>query len=267
MIINKNSPTPVHIQLYDYLLEQIEDNKYHANELFPSENTISKQFNVSRTTVRNVLSRLANENYLYKIPGKGTFVAEQKIVTNTTYQKGIREQLEAQGYDTISKLLSMEVVTSPNIAKKLELNKSDKLIRIERVTIVREAPLSYHSNWLPYETFSDILNWDLNNQNLCDTLQAKYGVRPSVGEETLESTIANIKEAHILEVPANSSILLAECITHDADGNPYMFSKVLFRGDRIKLHFQYQKALADSEPNKNSTNSFSCKNNNNENYH
>lgn len=247
MIINKNSPTPVHTQLYDYLLEQIESNKYQPNALFPSENALSKQFNVSRTTVRNVISKLANENYLYKIPGKGTFVAEQKIVTNTTYQKGIREQLEAQGYDTTSNLLSMEIVISPSIAKKLKLNENDKLIKIERVTIVRGVPLSYHLNWLPFESFSDVLHWDLNNQTLCDTLQSKYGVSPSVGEETLESTVANIREAHILEVPANASILLAECVTHDADGTPYMFSKVLFRGDRIKLHFQYRKAPTVSD--------------------
>ena len=239
-MIDKNSLTPLHIQLYDFLLEQINSREYQPNEPIPSENALSQMFGISRTTVRNVILRLANEHYLYKVPGKGTFVSEQKIITNTTYQKGIQEQLESQGYDTSSLLLSLEIVTGATIAQKLNLSPKDKLIKIDRVTNVLDTPLSYHINYLPYARFKKVTEWELNNKILCDMLHDNYHVAPNSGKETLELTTATASEARILNIPVNSTILLTECITYNSENDPYMFSKVLFRGDRIKLHFDYE---------------------------
>ena len=39
-MIDKNSPTPLHIQLYDFLLEQINSREYQPNEPIPSENAL-----------------------------------------------------------------------------------------------------------------------------------------------------------------------------------------------------------------------------------
>lgn len=239
-MIDKTSSTPLHIQLYDYLLDQINSRNYKPNQPIPSENSLSQMFDISRTTVRNVILRLANEHYLYKVPGKGTFVSEQKIITNTTYQKGIQEQLESQGYNTNSLLLSSEIITSADVCKKLNLPHKEKLVKIDRVTIVMDAPLSYHINYLSYSRFKDITKWDLNDKILCDMLRKNYEVSPKMGTETLELTTARESEARILNIPVNSTILLTECITYNSENDPYMFSKVLFRGDRIKLHFDYK---------------------------
>ena len=63
-------------------------------DLIPSENELSKECGVSRMTVRNVITKLVQEGLLFRIPGKGTYVSEPKIIADTLSYAGIREQLE-----------------------------------------------------------------------------------------------------------------------------------------------------------------------------
>ena len=92
-MLEKNSPKPLYQQLKDILVDAIDSEKWKANEKIPSENELSSIYGLSRMTVRSVLTDLVKEGLLYRVQGKGTFVAE-KIVTVSPSYIGIREQLE-----------------------------------------------------------------------------------------------------------------------------------------------------------------------------
>lgn len=61
-------------QLYDYLVEKIENGIYKDGDRLPSRREMSKMMNVSETTVFNVYMLLENTGYLQAIPRKGCFV-------------------------------------------------------------------------------------------------------------------------------------------------------------------------------------------------
>ena len=92
-MLEKNSPKPLYQQLKDILVDAIDSEKWKANEKIPSENELSSIYGLSRMTVRSVLTDLVKEGLLYRVQGKGTFVAE-KIVTVSPSYIGIREQLD-----------------------------------------------------------------------------------------------------------------------------------------------------------------------------
>ena len=92
-MLEKNSPKPLYQQLKDILVDAIDSEKWKANEKIPSENELSCIYGLSRMTVRSVLTDLVKEGLLYRVQGKGTFVAE-KIVTVSPSYIGIREHLE-----------------------------------------------------------------------------------------------------------------------------------------------------------------------------
>ena len=92
-MLEKNSPKPLYQQLKDILVDAIDSEKWKANEKIPSENELSSIYGLSRMTVRSVLTDLVKEGLLYRVQGKGTFVAE-KIVTVSPSYIGIRELLE-----------------------------------------------------------------------------------------------------------------------------------------------------------------------------
>ena len=95
--LNRQSPQPLHLQFEEILREQLENEEWAPHACIPSENELSRKYGISRMTVRAVLTRLVDAGLLYRVPGKGTFVAEPKIVSRPLSQMGITQQLEQMG--------------------------------------------------------------------------------------------------------------------------------------------------------------------------
>lgn len=97
----------------DYIRQRIESGSLPHGHIVPSENELSKKFDVSRDTVRKALEQLEEENLIERKRGSGTYVKETKkkaanrIAVVTTYVDsyifpkiitGIEEVLSEKGY-------------------------------------------------------------------------------------------------------------------------------------------------------------------------
>lgn len=101
----------------NYYINLIKENKASVGEQLPSENEIAELFKVSRHTVRQALSYLVQEGWIYKERGRGSFFANKKendrnknIAVLTTYISdyifpriidGIEEELRKKGYNLL----------------------------------------------------------------------------------------------------------------------------------------------------------------------
>ena len=115
----KESQKPKYQILKEYIIETIGLEKLEPGDKIWSENELAQKFKVSRHTVRQAISQLASEGWLYKVHGKGTFVGDRirrksnKIKTigvMTTYLNdyifpsiilGIDEVLSKAGYNMV----------------------------------------------------------------------------------------------------------------------------------------------------------------------
>ena len=79
MGISKEATTPLYQRLVDSIKSQIADGTLKENDRLCSEQEISKEFQVSRITVRKALEILADEGYIVKRQGVGTFIASKKL--------------------------------------------------------------------------------------------------------------------------------------------------------------------------------------------
>jgi GntR family transcriptional regulator of arabinose operon len=66
---------PLYQQIRQYILNQIDQKKWQPNDQIPSENELASQFHVSRITVRGAVSKLIEEGLIYRVQGKGSFIA------------------------------------------------------------------------------------------------------------------------------------------------------------------------------------------------
>lgn len=76
--IDRSDPTPLYYQIKKQILTLIKNNVLKKDSPLPPEMELVAKYKVSRTVVGHALSDLAKEGYLYRIRGKGTFVAEPK---------------------------------------------------------------------------------------------------------------------------------------------------------------------------------------------
>jgi GntR family transcriptional regulator len=240
-MLNRESAVPLHTQFEAIIRQRIEDEEWAANACIPSETELSKIYGISRMTVRSVLNRLVDAGLLYRSQGKGTFVAESKIVSSPLIRYGIREQLEQMGYKTSTKMLSFErAPVSVKVSKILNIEFKSEIFIVKRLRYVKGQPLSFHISYVPVPLFPRLMEQDLEHNQMCDVIEKDYVIQRRF--ETLEAITADTEEAKFLLVGPNSPLLLLENIVYTYKDQPLEYSKIIFRGDKIKIKLEYQRS-------------------------
>lgn len=239
--IRRENPKPLYQQLEELIRNKIEEGEWRPNTAIPSEAELNRMFDVSRMTVRSACSQLVQEGLLYRVPGKGTFVADAKITTKSLAYMGFREQLERMGYEISTELLGVEKQSaSRHIARKLDRQEGTPIIEIQRLRFVKGEPISLHYSYIPLEFSDRISEKQLEEEQLCVLLEHNHGLKPMRVVETLESARARENESTLFNVDPGYPLLILEDILYDQKDMPYEYSKVVFRGDKIKLKYEYK---------------------------
>lgn len=78
LMLDTHEKRPLYLQLTDALLKQIVD-EYQADDKLPTEMELCDEYAVSRATVRLAMSELERRGSIYRIQGKGSFVAPKRV--------------------------------------------------------------------------------------------------------------------------------------------------------------------------------------------
>lgn len=74
--IDRESAVPLYIQLKEIIKGQIAEGILQEGKLIPSERKLCSIYNISHITVRQALVELTEENILFRVPGRGTYVKD-----------------------------------------------------------------------------------------------------------------------------------------------------------------------------------------------
>ncbi len=102
------SKTPIYQSIKEYVLGKIQDGSWLEGAAIPPEQTLAKDFDVSRMTVNRALTELSNEGVIHRVQGSGTFVSERKYQAMLLQIKNIADEVSARGHVHRSKLQLLE---------------------------------------------------------------------------------------------------------------------------------------------------------------
>src|SRR5699024_6827162 len=77
--LNKDSDQPLYSQLVSQIREGIRMKMFNTEEPLPKEVDIADALGISRGVVRQAILQLVSEGLLYRVSGKGTFLATPSI--------------------------------------------------------------------------------------------------------------------------------------------------------------------------------------------
>lgn len=240
-VLDRDSAVPLYVQLEEILRAKIASGEWQPNQRIPSENELNKIYGLSRMTARGVLTKLVTEGVLFRVPGKGTFLAPQKFEAVSPAYRGVREQLEAAGYETTTQVLRSGVEdASPRVRERLGLPDGAQVHAIYRLRSVQGEPISLHHSYVPAALAPDLDRHDAGNEQLCVILEKHYGLAMKQVAEHLEATAARTEEAELLRMRRGQPVLLLEDVISDDHGRTFEYSTIVFRGDKIRLGFDYR---------------------------
>ena len=88
--------------------------------MIPTEKELSEMFLISRTTVRQAITEMVQEGWLYRIKSKGTFVARLKIKQEfIQHLETFNEQIARTGCKPSTELLALEIAEMPERVRTL----------------------------------------------------------------------------------------------------------------------------------------------------
>ncbi|MBD9517605.1 MULTISPECIES: GntR family transcriptional regulator [Pseudomonadaceae] len=231
------SPVPLYSQLKEVLRTRILDGTYPPLSRMPSEAELGKAFEVSRITVRQALGDLQKEGLIFKIHGKGTFVAKPKAFQNVSTLQGLGESMTQRGYEVINRLRSFKTVpANAQVAARLQVAEGENVVQIKRARLVNRELVSLEITWLPEHVGKRLEKADLVSRDIFLILENDCALPLGHADLAIDAILADAELARALEVQEGSPVMRIERLTHTADGAPLDYEHLYYRGDA----FQYR---------------------------
>lgn len=134
-----------------YIKRRILNNEFEDGRI-PSETDLANELGVSRTTIRDALSRLELEGSIYRKQGAGTFVNTAGLQIRTrleeiwTYEKMLREH----GYEPTNRITKLEEQPAdPTISQDLLLTDQQELLVVHKLFLADDQPVILSINHIP----------------------------------------------------------------------------------------------------------------------
>jgi GntR family transcriptional regulator len=209
----------------------------------PSDAMLCEEFGVSRMTARNAVQRLAQEGIVYRVPGRGTFVAEPPVHRQAGNLLSFTEEMRRTGRVPSSRVLGREVrEPTPSEASHLQLEPGLEVVAVRRLRLADGEPIALETATFPATIAPVIDHADLEHRSLHHTLVASGNV-PTQGRARLGAEAAGPADAELLAVPLGAPLLVEKRVIHDQDGRPLELCESRYAGDRYGLDVQFDVEL------------------------
>ncbi|MCD9024572.1 GntR family transcriptional regulator [Cohnella silvisoli] len=126
------SNQPLYFQIRETLKEKIERGELKPGDQIPIEADLIQQFGVSRITIKSALKLLVEEGLIYRIAGKGTFVADPHAPKPVS-------QLFAETGDAIKRVGFLSPLTNDEFSAHLLQGVQEACKDLNLILIVRSA--------------------------------------------------------------------------------------------------------------------------------
>lgn len=192
----------------------------------------------SRTAIRMALDLLRAEGLVKRLQGVGTVAVDhEQVAFALDPPNSVMRTFEGKSHLVDYIPVSLFATTaSPGIAERLDLRCRDRVVFIERLTLLDHVPMSLVSVWTPMIYGAPLLDGDidLEHRGIFDILEQDLGMELGDSDYSIEATAADSPVAALLDIPTGSPILLRSTLNHLVDGRPVSFGHARGRSDRVR---------------------------------
>jgi GntR family transcriptional regulator len=209
----------------------------------PSDAELCREFGVSRMTARNAVARLAQEGLVYRVPGRGTFVAEPPVHRQAGNLLSFTEEMRRRGRVPSSRVLDRGLRPgSAEETARLRLPDGSDVLALRRLRLADDEPMAVEAAVFPPGLAEGLAQADLETGSLHEAL-VRLGRVPAVGRATLSAEPATREDARTLKVKTGSPLLVERRLIIDSEGRPLELTASRYPGDRYGLDVAFDVEL------------------------
>ena len=208
MAIEFGSGVPIYQQLAQTIKEQIAAGIYKPGDAIPPEEELCRLYDISRVTVRKAVTLLVEEGLVIRRQGLGTFVTKSRFVESTHAHGSFTLSCLQNNVNPATKIVSCrELVPTEEIAEGLNLKAGETVICIKRVRYADDIPVMFETDYLPADRHRYLLEIDMENRSLLDTIKQNSGLFSSGYEDVVDIRYAEKEHAEWLKCKKAAPLL------------------------------------------------------------
>ncbi len=232
--LSEESTVPLYFQLMSLLKREIHSGVLKAGDLVPSESQLCAKYGLSRTTVRQALNQLVEENLIIRRRGKGSFIASQKMPRNLNHLYSFTEDMLSMGLNPYSKILESTVMeASTDIKESLRLpDNKTQVFKLTRLRIANEDPVLLETTYIPLYLCPGVDGEDFSSSSLYNVLRTKYKLDLYRAVETYEAVKLNRDSAALLNCKQSTTAFNIQRIAYLDTGIPFELTYSIARSDK-----------------------------------
>lgn len=220
-----------------YIKQRILDGDFEG-ERIPSETELAQELGVSRTTIRDALSRLENEGVVYRKQGSGTYVNPPGLQIKTRLEEiwSYEAVLEAHGYTPSTRILDLSVEPAgPDVARDLNIDPADSLVSVRKLFLENAEPVILVINRVPAALLTD--DYDAGDWQIpiYQFLWQHGKQRLSYYLSEIVPAVASPSLADILNIEEGSPLISFAEIGYNEDNIPILKAYSYLRDDLLRL--------------------------------
>jgi DNA-binding GntR family transcriptional regulator len=227
---------PQYRKLYEILRKHILDGIYREGDLLPSENELCQLYGMTRPTVRQSLSSLANDGYIRKHQGKGSIVHQLPkdigilSVSGTTSAVGDRN-------------LKTNIIVKPVLLKwpadfmfqLTEIERESGCVYMERVRLLDDFPIFYDISYIANINLPRITARQFENRSLFKILRDSYMIEIKGGEQRIKATAADSKISSMLRLKKGQPVLHLERKIETSNPDLFIYSSIFCNTEKYSI--------------------------------
>jgi GntR family transcriptional regulator len=225
---------PLHRQLFLVLHDEIARGAMAPGDALPTEQVLCDQFGVSRITVRRALADLAEQGYIERRQGVGSFVSRRAVSGTVAATGSYMDGLRQTQFQTAIDVVERDTRTPPHQICEA-LGTSGPMLHILRVRRERrtQEPLMVTEAWLPESLAAALKATALRRQPLYELL-SKSGVVVDRMQHEITAEIAGPRNAQLLNTAIGSALLRVNRVASVA-GSPHHYVSILLSPNRSRV--------------------------------
>jgi GntR family transcriptional regulator len=230
---------PLYRQLAQDLRARIDDGEFSVADQMPTEARLSADYRTSRITVRHALALLEQEGLVHREQGRGSFIRPRTIAVGPRRLTSFSQELRERGERHASVLLSVGEVLAPEDAP-LDLGRSGRCVRAERVRCADDRPIAHQVTWIPLE-LGDGLGAALSEHgSLYEYLRERHGLEVDSADETYRVGGADAQASALLGLAPGAPVFIVVRVGF-ARARRVEWTRSVVRGEDYEVHIHLKR--------------------------
>ncbi|WP_017975426.1 GntR family transcriptional regulator [Actinopolyspora halophila] len=238
--LDLSSGVPLYRQIKDILRAEITGGSADPRQPVTEAQLLSR-FDVSRAPIRQALKELADEGYVYRRQGKGTFpVPGARVHRPVDVRPGaLYQYLFDSGLHPTSTVSGVDRVEPPSRIRDLLGGAAhERLLRFTRLISVEGEPLVEARVYIRApEDFNPTAGELDENGSAFELLERDFGITLDRAEHEAWATAATAEHAATLGVSEGSPLLVIETTFFTTEGLPVGWRSAVHRAEEFKYRF------------------------------